>query len=101
MDEEIPWLNRKMGMDTSASTSPAGQKVPTTRPDEDLIASLQSDLSLEMDGVDMYQALADRERIPERKRIFEALSAIERKHTEQWAKRLQQLGAEVPTSHSG
>jgi VIT1/CCC1 family predicted Fe2+/Mn2+ transporter len=50
-----------------------------------------------MDGVAMYAALAERERIPERKRIFEKLSALENKHADSWAKRLVALGAEVPS----
>jgi VIT1/CCC1 family predicted Fe2+/Mn2+ transporter/rubrerythrin len=54
-----------------------------------------------MDGVAMYQALADRERIPERKKIFQQLSALERRHADHWERRLRELDAEVPTSHSG
>ncbi|HLK58456.1 MAG TPA: VIT1/CCC1 transporter family protein [Chthonomonadaceae bacterium] len=79
---------------------------PTTHSDktpahDHLIKMLQYDWGLEMDGVDMYQALADRERIPERKAIFTQLSAVERKHADGWAKRLRELGAEVPATHSG
>src|SRR5262249_47127445 len=66
-----------------------------------LIRTLQADWALEMDGAEMYQALAERQRIPERKAIFERLSAIERKHAEGWARRLRELGAEPPPPHSG
>jgi len=66
-----------------------------------LIRTLQADWALEMDGAEMYQALAERQRIPERKAIFEKLSAIERKHADQWARRLREQGAEVPAFHSG
>jgi VIT1/CCC1 family predicted Fe2+/Mn2+ transporter/rubrerythrin len=66
-----------------------------------LIKSLQFDWALEMDGADMYQALADRQLIPERKQIFEKLGALERKHAESWEKRLRELGVPVPTSHPG
>ena len=66
-----------------------------------LLTTLQRNWSLEMDGADMYGALADREKIPERKVIFQKLSDLERKHAEQWAKRLKELGGAVPTSHSG
>lgn len=76
-------------------------KAEDVRSDPDLIATIQADWALEMDGVAMYQTLADRERIPERKKIFEMLAALERKHAESWARRLQELGAPVPTSHSG
>jgi VIT1/CCC1 family predicted Fe2+/Mn2+ transporter len=53
-----------------------------------------------MDGADMYQALAERQKIPERKAIFERLSAIERKHAQSWEQRLRELGAAPPASHS-
>ena len=66
-----------------------------------LLQTLQRNWSLEMDGADMYGALADRENIPERKTIFQKLSALERKHADQWAKRLQELGGVVPTTHNG
>lgn len=49
----------------------------------------------------MYQALADREHIPERRAIFQRLSGNERRHAEGWAGRLRDLDAPVPTSHSG
>ena len=67
----------------------------------DLVATIEADWELEMDGTAMYQALADREHIPERKKIFTALAALERKHADRWAKRLQDLGADVPATHSG
>ncbi|HWD41994.1 MAG TPA: VIT1/CCC1 transporter family protein [Fimbriimonas sp.] len=66
-----------------------------------LIKTIQTDWELEMDGVEMYAALAERETIPERKAIFQRLSALEKKHADQWATRLKELGAEVPASHSG
>ena len=66
-----------------------------------LLKTLERNWSLEMDGADMYGALADRENIPERKTIFQKLSALERKHADRWAKRLQELGGVVPTVHSG
>ncbi len=67
----------------------------------DLIQTLKSDWSLEMDGVEMYQALAERQKVPERRAIFEKLSALERKHADKWAARLRELGAEVPSTHAG
>lgn len=69
--------------------------------DQRLLHTLQRNWSLEMDGADMYRALADRDKIPERKTIFQKLSGLERKHADQWAKRIQELGGAVPTSHSG
>lgn len=52
--------------------------------------------ALEMDGVDMYASLAERESIPERKSIFQKLSLLEKKHADLWAKRLSDLGASTP-----
>src|SRR5579871_4179940 len=82
---------------TQDRNSPADAKTDT----QALLQTLQRNWALEMDGVAMYQALADREKIPERRRVFEELSAIERKHAEQWAKRLRDLGGDVPAEHSG
>jgi VIT1/CCC1 family predicted Fe2+/Mn2+ transporter/rubrerythrin len=79
-------------------TNRAGE--PQTKT-QSLIHTLQRNWALEMDGVAMYQALADREKIPERKRIFAQLSAVERKHADRWARRLRELGADVPATHGG
>lgn len=62
---------------------------------------IQRNWSLEMDGADMYSALADRDNLPERKIIFRKLAQLERKHADQWAKRLVELGGTVPGTHSG
>ncbi len=75
--------------------------IRTDQPDERLIRTLQADWSLEMDGEAMYAALAEREKIPERRQIFERLAQLERHHADQWAQRLRDLGAEVPATHSG
>ncbi len=66
-----------------------------------LIKLLQHNWGLEMDGVDMYNALAEREKVPERRTIFRKLAESEQRHAQLWTKRLQELNAPVPTSHSG
>jgi VIT1/CCC1 family predicted Fe2+/Mn2+ transporter/rubrerythrin len=66
-------------------------------PPEHLIETLKGDWALEMDGVAMYASLAEREKIPERKLIFEKLSALEKKHADAWARRLLALGVSVPS----
>lgn len=68
---------------------------------ESLVETIQRDWALEMDGVDMYAAMAEREVIPERKLIFQKLSQLEKKHADNWARRLTELGAPVPEQHSG
>ncbi|MCW3054607.1 MAG: putative rane protein [Chthonomonadales bacterium] len=77
--------------------------MPISKPSDPqrLLETLQRNWSLEMDGADMYGALAEREKIPERKTIFQKLSDLERKHAERWAKRLHELGGAVPAAHSG
>ena len=52
---------------------------PTRFDREPLIETIKRNWALEMDGADMYGALAERERIPERKIIFQKLSALEKK----------------------
>jgi VIT1/CCC1 family predicted Fe2+/Mn2+ transporter/rubrerythrin len=69
--------------------------------EERFIETLQSDWALEMDGTEMYAALGEREKIPERKTIFRKLSDLERHHAELWAKRLREAGGTVPATHSG
>jgi vacuolar iron transporter family protein len=69
--------------------------------DEKTIHAIQSDWSLEMDGVEMYAQLAEREVIPERKLIFQKLSTLEQKHADSWAKRLSELGAPLPERRKG
>src|SRR2546430_2504881 len=66
-----------------------------------LIETIQRNWALEMDGAEMYAALAEREKIPERKTIFRKLSDLERHHAEQWAARLRELGGAIPATHSG
>ena len=83
------------------------EPTPKTESDEesasahDLLRTVERNWSLEMDGTAMYGALADREKLPERKSVFQKLSDLERKHAGQWAKRIQELGGEVPATHSG
>src|SRR5437588_10127117 len=74
---------------------------PTRFDREPLIETIKRNWALEMDGADMYGALAERERIPERKIIFQKLSALEKKHADQWAKGLSALGEPIPNEHSG
>ena len=87
-------------MAASVDTSSTSLSV-TASQNERLIETLKRNWSLEMDGTEMYAALAARERMGNRKIIFQKLSDLERKHATQWAQRLTELGAEVPATHSG
>ena len=86
--------NTPVSIGSAAAPKPAG-------PDPRLIENIRRDWALEMDGVAMYAALAEREKIPERKAVFRQLSELEHKHAEQWAQRLRELGVPVPATHSG
>jgi VIT1/CCC1 family predicted Fe2+/Mn2+ transporter/rubrerythrin len=68
---------------------------------EQLLPMITRNWSLEMDGVSMYAQLAEMQTIPERKSIFLKLSELEKKHADLWAKRISDLGGQVPASHSG
>lgn len=68
---------------------------------QELVEMLLHDWELEMDGYAMYMALAKQDRVPERKTLFRKFAELERKHAEQWAKKLQERGVEVPKEHKG
>ena len=77
--------NTPTPVESGNASTPAGA-------DPLFIEMLRSDWALEMDGAEMYAALAEREKIPERKTIFRKLSELERHHAELWAKRLRDAG---------
>ena len=66
-----------------------------------LVEVLRSNWRLETDGTKMYADLAARQTIRDRKAIFEELSAIERRHADAWARRIRELGGQVPTESGG
>ena len=68
---------------------------------QDLAEMVRRNWSLEMDGVAMYADLASQQALPERKRIFEELSALERKHAVAWEGHLKAMGVAIPERHSG
>ncbi len=67
----------------------------------ELITQLQRNWTLDTDGAAMYKALADRDRIPERRTVFQKLSDLEKKHADQWAQRIRDLGGDVPVLAEG
>jgi VIT1/CCC1 family predicted Fe2+/Mn2+ transporter/rubrerythrin len=82
-------------------TAKVGQERSGEITGDRLIDTIKRNWALEMDGTAMYCALAEREKMPERKAIFQKLAELEHKHAEQWAQRLRDLGAEVPAMHGG
>lgn len=69
--------------------------------ERDTAETLQRNWALEMDGFEMYSALAERDRLPERRTLFLKLAEIERRHADQWAALLRSRNVPVPTGHSG
>jgi vacuolar iron transporter family protein len=88
-------------MNNPINPAPSAVSTLPKSADERFIETLQGNWALEMDGMEMYGALAEREKIPERKTIFRKMSDAERQHAELWAKRLREAGGTVPATHSG
>lgn len=65
------------------------------------LATSRDNLKLERDAIAMYDALAVIERDPQRRAAFERIAANERRHADIWARKLAELGAEVPPAPSG
>ncbi len=65
------------------------------------IATSRDNLKLERDAIAMYDALATIERDPQRRAAFERIAANERRHADIWARKLEELGAEVPPARTG
>ena len=88
-------------MSNTLNPAPSAVSTAPKSAAEHFIQTLQGNWALEMDGTEMYTALAEREKIPERRTIFRKLSEVERHHAELWAKRLQEAGGALPASHGG
>jgi VIT1/CCC1 family predicted Fe2+/Mn2+ transporter len=67
------------------------------RTDRDpLVAALQRNWRVEMEGAATYRYLAAREADPSRRSILLRLAEGEQRHAARWAGRLEELGAKVP-----
>jgi VIT1/CCC1 family predicted Fe2+/Mn2+ transporter len=58
----------------------------------------QANLDDEIDGIAIYRLVAAAEKDPERRRIFEELSAVEERHANVWRAKLRESGVE-PREH--
>src|SRR3990172_3219587 len=67
------------------------QRTPETNRED--IRRFQKNLDDEIDGIAIYELLAQAERDPERKRIFEELALVEVRHADVWRKKLREAGA--------
>lgn len=70
----------------------------TPPPSPEDVRRYQANLDDEIDGIAIYRLLADAEPDPERKRIFEELSAVEQRHADTWRAKLREAGVE-PREH--
>ena len=60
------------------------------------IATSLDNLKLERDAIVLYESLAAIEKDPRRAAAFERIAGNERRHADIWAKKLTELGADVP-----
>lgn len=65
--------------------------------DRRLVEALQHNWQAEMEGSATYRGLAERESDPTRKAVLLKLAEAETRHARRWERRLQELGAPIPT----
>lgn len=71
----------------------------TTEPKPDRAADIKryrSNLKEEVDGAALYRLLAEAEKNPHLRTVYERLAVSEDRHLDLWARKLQEAGAEVP-----
>ncbi len=78
----------------AARQSEQGPAAETEETPEAEARRLQANLDEENEGIALYRVLAEAEPQPERRRIFERLSTVERRHADVWRQRLRELGVE-------
>ncbi len=64
------------------------------QPDPEDIRRFQANLDDEIDGIAIYRLLAEAERDPDRKSIFEQLADVEERHADVWRQKLREAGVE-------
>lgn len=68
---------------------------------DDKGARYRDNLQGEIDGANLYRALADVEEDPKLAEVYRRLAAVEESHAEYWRKQLTKVGARVPGLKSG
>jgi len=69
---------------------------PTTAADREQIRRWKANLETEIDGIAIYRLLAEAEKDPERKAIFEELAEVEVHHERVFREKLREAGVAVP-----
>jgi vacuolar iron transporter family protein len=72
------------------------EEAPKQAPDREQIKRWKANLETEMDGIAIYRMLAEAERDPERKSIFEQLAEVEVRHEQVFRQKLREAGVELP-----
>jgi VIT1/CCC1 family predicted Fe2+/Mn2+ transporter/rubrerythrin len=72
------------------------EEAPQQAPDREQIRRWKANVETEIDGIAIYQMLAEAERDPERKAIFVQLAAVEAEHERVFREKLREVGAEAP-----
>lgn len=62
---------------------------------------LSTNYADEMDGAALYRALAEAEPEPATKRVFERLAEVEETHAQFWGRKIEALGARLPSVRPG
>ena len=62
----------------------------------DAIARYRSNLQDEIDSAALYRALAEAERSPELREVFQRLATMEEEHARFWERKLRELGVPLP-----
>src|SRR5437870_13816974 len=72
------------------------ERTPTAAVDREQIRRWKANLETEIDGIAIYRLLAQAEKDPERKAIFEQLADVEVHHERVFREKLREAGVPVP-----
>ncbi len=67
---------------------------PEDETPEEAIRRYRENFATEIDGIAVYRMLAELEKVPERRKIFEDLAEVEEHHADVWREKLREAGVE-------
>ena len=73
---------------------PAEATPPEEEAPEEAIKRYRENFGTEIDGIAVYRMLADLEKVPARRKIFEELAEVEEHHADVWRQKLREAGVE-------
>ena len=74
---------------------PAEATPPEEEAPEEAIKRYRENFGTEIDGIAVYRMLADLEKVPARRKIFEELAEVEEHHADVWRQKLREAGVEA------